>query len=121
MSGGLTLVTSEIGWTERRVDAMPSRLSPFPPRSTGSESPTSCLTPLATCRHTRLLREGITVTAGPIQGERITLAGLTAPEIEKTTEFLEIVYPADRITLRFLPEGQPQTLDFLARHRSFAA
>ena len=55
----------------------------------------------------RLLREGVTVTAGPIQGERIALAGLTDPEIEKAADFLEIVYLADRITLRFLPEGRP--------------
>ena len=55
----------------------------------------------------RLLREGITVTSGPIAGERIALAGLTDLEIEKAAEFLEIVYLPNKIALRYLPEGQP--------------
>jgi len=45
----------------------------------------------------RLLREGITVTSGPITGEHIALAGLTDLEIGKEAEFLEIFYPPNKI------------------------
>ncbi len=58
----------------------------------------------------RLLREGITVTEGPMAGERFTLSGMTDSEIEDVADYLYIQYNETELQLVYLaPEDRQGT------------
>ncbi len=54
----------------------------------------------------RLLREGVTVTEGPLSGEVFSIPTLSDEEIEFASQYLEILSGASELRLAYKPEGQ---------------
>ena len=50
----------------------------------------------------RLLSVGVIVPQGPLQGERFQVSGLSAEEIDKTLDYLDISYNGTELSLNFV-------------------